>query len=158
MSNIGNQVCAPDGRWMELSCPLYTARALLDAYKSFAGKPFLTQHFSCMSKFVQSFVRSNNTSVVFIGELVHYSSSGALGRNYTRCQNSACLEIPATDLLARSQCICELLEVFDWVINTPGLDIDEVLTTINEICCNSFSLYIHGDVFQDFSYIIASID
>ena len=36
------------------------------------GKPFMTQHFSRVSKFVQSFVRSNNTSVVF------YRSTGAL--------------------------------------------------------------------------------
>ena len=74
--------------------------------------------------------------LVFIGALARYSSSGALGRNYTRCQNSACLEIPNTDLLARSHCIWELLDVRDGVIDIPGLDIDEVLTTINEICCN----------------------
>ena len=111
------------------------------------GKPFLTQHFSYMSKFVQYFFRSNNTSVVFIGELVHYSSSAALGRNYTRCQKSACLEIPDTDLLARWQCIGKLFDVFNGVIDTPGLDFDEVLTTINEICCNLFSLYIVGDFF-----------
>ena len=111
------------------------------------GKPFMTQHFSRVSKFVQSFVRSKNTSVVFIGALARYSSSGALGRNYTRCQNSACLEIPDTDLLARSHCIRELLDVRDGVIDIPGLDIDEVLTTINEICCNWFPLCIIYNLF-----------
>ena len=111
------------------------------------GKPFMTQHFSRVSKFVQSFVHSNNTSVVFIGALARYSSSGALGRNYTRCQNSACLEIPDTDLLARSHCIRELLDVRDGVIDIPGLDIDEVLTTINEICCNWFPLCIVCNIF-----------
>ena len=93
------------------------------------------------------FVHSNNTSVVFIGALARYSSSGALGRNYTRCQNSACLEIPDTDLLARSHCIRELLDVRDGVIDIPGLDIDEVLTTINEICCNWFPLCIVCNIF-----------
>ena len=111
------------------------------------GKPFMTQHFSRVSKFVQYFVRSNNTSVVFIGALARNSSSGALGRNYTRCQNSACLEIPDTDLLARSHCIRELLDMGDGVIDIPGLDIDEVLTTINEICCNGFPLCIICNLF-----------
>ena len=41
-----------------------------------------------------SSVGSNDISVVLIGELARYSSSGALGRNYTRCQNAACLETP----------------------------------------------------------------
>ena len=111
------------------------------------GKPFMTQHFSRVSKFVQSFVRSNNTSVVFIGALARYSSSGALGRNYTRCQNSACLEIPDTDLVARSHCIRELLDVRDGVIDIPGLDIDEVFTTINGICCNWFPVCIICNLF-----------
>ena len=111
------------------------------------GKPFMSQHFSRVSKFVQSFVRSNNTTVVFIGALARYSSSGALCGNYTRCQNSACLEIPDTDFLARSHCIQELLDVRDGVIDIPGLDIDEVLTTINEICCNWFPLCIIYNLF-----------
>ena len=46
----------------------------------------MTQHFSRVSIYVQFFVRSNNTSVFFIGELARYSSSGTLGRNYTRCK------------------------------------------------------------------------
>ena len=100
------------------------------------GKPFMTQHFFRVSKFVQSFVRSNNTCVVCIRALARYISSGALNRNYISCQNSACLEIPDTDLLAGSHCIQELLDVRDGVIGIPGLYIDEVLTTINEICCN----------------------
>ena len=98
-------------------------------------------------KFVQSFVRSNNTSVAFIGALARYSSSCALGRNYTRCQNSACLEIPDTGLLARSHCIRELLDVRGGVLDIPGLDIDEFLATINEICCNWFSLCIICNLF-----------
>ena len=85
------------------------------------GKPFMTQQFSRVSEFVQSFVRSNNTSVVFIRALARYSSSGALGRKYARCQNSACLEIPYTDLLARSHCIRELLDVRDGVIDIDGV-------------------------------------
>ena len=115
--------------------------------------PLMTQHFSRVSKFVQSFVRSNNTSVVFIGALARYSSSDALGRNYTRCQNSAYLEIPDTDLLTRSQCIRELLDVRDGVIDIPGLDIDEVFTTINEICCNWFPLCIICNLFLGFKVI-----
>ena len=96
----------------------------------------MTQHFSRVSKFVQSFVGSTNTAVVFIGKLARYISASALGRNYTRCQKSACLEILGTGLLTRFHCIRELLDVRDGVIDIPGLYIDEVLTTINEICCN----------------------
>ena len=144
MSNMGSrqQVCVPDKHSTEwnkavrrtLRVPYTTHTNLLPLLVK--GKPFMTQHFSRVSKFVQSFVHSNNTSVVFIGALARYSSSGALGRNYTRCQNSARLEIPDADLLARSHCIRELLDVRDGVIDIPGLDIDEVLTTINDICCN----------------------
>ena len=104
------------------------------------GKPFMTLHFSRVSKFVQTFVRSNNTSVVF------YRSTG---RNETRCQNSACLEIDDTDLLTKSHCIRELLDVRDGVIDIPSLDIDEVLTTINEIICNWLSLCIICYIFYD---------
>ena len=111
------------------------------------GKPFKTQHFSRVSKFVQ--FRSNNTSVIFIGGLARYSSSGALGRNYPRCQHSAWVEIPDTDMLARSHCIRELLNVRDGAIDIPVLDIDEVLTTINEICCNWISLCIICNLFYN---------
>ena len=100
------------------------------------GKPFAIQHISRMSKFVHSFIASDNTSVVFIGELARNSSSGALGRNYTRCEKSACPVTPDADLLARAQCIRELLDVRDGVIEIPGLHIDEIFTTINELCCN----------------------
>ena len=127
-----------------------TARSLHDAYKyfAFAGqrKALYDSTFLPCVKICTIFCsfnnNNNNTSVVFIGALARYSSSGALGRNYTRCQDSACLEISDTDLLARSHWIRELLDVHDGVIDIPGLDIDEVLTTINEICCNWFPLCI----------------
>ena len=51
-------------------------------------------------------------------------------------------DLLATGVLARTHCIRELLDVRDGVIDIPGLDIDEVLTTIYEICCNWFSLCI----------------
>ena len=105
------------------------------------GKKIWTQHFSRVSKRVQSFVGSSNTSVVFIGELTRYSSSGAFGRNHIRRQNPPVLK---------------LVSLYSWNIgsvrwgrNIPGLDIDEVLATMNEICCNWLSLYIFCNLLQD---------
>ena len=147
LSNMGprQQVCEPDEQinteWNKavrrtLHVPYTTHTIFLPLMVK--GKPFMTQHVSR----VQSFVCSSNTSVIFIGELACYSSPAALGRNCTRCQKSACLDIPDTNLLARSRCIRELLDVRDGFIDNPGLETDEVLTTIYEKCCNWFSLCI----------------
>ena len=95
------------------------------------GKSFTGQHKSRISKFIQSFLGSSNTSVVLIGETARHRCSGALGRNYTRCRENDGIETSDTDLLARSHSIRDLLDVRDGVMDLPGFDIDEVLLTIN---------------------------
>ena len=52
-------------------------------------------------------------------------------------------------MLARSHCIPELIDVRDGFIDIPGLDTDEVFTTINEICCNWFSSCIICNFFYE---------
>ena len=49
------------------------------------GKPFNDQHFNRVAKFVKSFIVSKNVHVAFLGQRARYSSTGSLGRNFTRC-------------------------------------------------------------------------
>ena len=118
-------------RLSAVDCTFLTRRIHISCLCWWKERPDST--FRLCVKICTFFFSSNTTCVVFIGELACYNTSGVLGRNYTRCQKSVCLKIPNTDLLTRSQCIRELLDVRGCVIDIPGLDIDEILTTINGI-------------------------
>ena len=98
------------------------------------GKPFDAQHMTRVSKFVGSFINSQNEHLQFLGEMARHNSIGALGRNYTRCRAVTDSVPPEPDLVVTAQAVRELLDVRDGVMDMPGFDIVELNTAINDLC------------------------
>ena len=94
----------------------------------------MDQHRSRVSNFLDSFMRSRNAHVSYIGSRARYYSHGPLGRNFTRCQVDVDIVEPVTDVAARSQAIRELLNVRDGISVLPGLTHDDVRDVIESMC------------------------
>ena len=84
------------------------------------GKSFAVQHRSRVSKFLDSFNDSVNSRVSYIGYRAKFFAHGVLGRNLTRCRESAEVDLTPTDLLARAHAIQELMDIRDGLLVLPS--------------------------------------
>ena len=116
-----------------MNLPYKTRTCLLPLLIS--GNSFATQHRSRVSNFLVSFCSSSNDHVLFIGERAKYYSYGALGRNFTRCEEGVAIAGPSLDLAARCQAIIEMIEARDGILFVNELAIEDIDSMIELMCC-----------------------
>ena len=120
-----------------LKIPYTTHRQLLPLIVH--GRSFADQHVARVYKFMQSFVKSPNQHVLFIGEKARQCTNGALGRNWAMCVASRGpvphRVSPDSAVHANANCICELLDVRDRLAEIPGFNVADVNMIISDICC-----------------------
>ena len=97
---------------------------------------FVAQFRRRITKFVKTFVNSDNDYVSFIGECARYNSHGVLGRNVTRVlfNDSCSITNPSIDTITTAKAIQELLDVRDKIKEMPELSYNDVDDMIDNLC------------------------
>ena len=117
-----------------MTLPNQTDRNLL--HLIIQAKPFNEQHRLRVKHFIDSFLKSTNKYLFFIGERARNFTCGPVGRNFARFNCESTIGEPSIDLCLKSQAIAELIDVRDGHKVIPGMSRADVELMIVSLCCN----------------------
>ena len=115
-----------------LNIPRTTHRKLLPLLVQ--SRSFVDQHRARVSKFIQSFVNSQNCHILLIGKKASLCTNRTMGRNMVNCVVPSGQTEHSSKAIAT--CIRELLDVRDNISELPGFSHKDVTSLINFMCCN----------------------
>ena len=91
---------------------------------------------SRVRKFLETFVRSENSYVSFIGKRAEAYTTGTLGINRAKLANENVIEEHDANLLSVAGAIRELIEIKGGSKYVDGISNDDAATILESLCCD----------------------